>query len=162
MKRLSITILTFFLFINCIDKKGKTANTLKKYAVFGDTIDDKHTLNADEVADKFTHLKAGDTLPLKFKSKILSVCKVKGCWMNLELTQKDTVFVKFKDYSFFVPRNAQGNEVIVEGKAFLSVETVAEQRHYAQDAGASPEEIQKITSPKKSFSFVANGVLIKK
>ena len=61
-----------------------------------------------------------------------------------------------------MPLDAQGKEVILEGKAFVQITPVEELQHYAEDAGKSKEEIAKITAPKKEFSFEANGVLLKK
>ena len=37
---------------------------------------------------------------------------------------------------------------------------MATQRHYAEDAGKSKEEIEKITEPKIAYTFLADGVLI--
>jgi len=69
--------------------------------------------------------------------------------------------VKFKDYAFFMPKNIAGKEVIVNGKAFVNEVPVEEQRHYAEDAGQTAEEVAKITEPKKTFSFEADGVLLR-
>jgi hypothetical protein len=76
------------------------------------------------------------------------------------LGEEKEVMVKFKDYGFFVPTDATG-EVIVNGKAFVKETSVDELQHYAEDAGKSPEEIAKITEPKKTLSFLADGVLLK-
>ncbi|WP_136668055.1 DUF4920 domain-containing protein [Flavobacterium sp. H122] len=160
MKKYGIILVAGLIFIGC--KKEAKEDNLKNYAVFGDTISNENVMSASEMAGKYENLKEGDTLKVKFESKINSVCKVKGCWMNLELGDGKEIFVKFKDYAFFVPKNANGSEAIVSGKAFVSEETVAEQKHYAQDAGASEEEIEKIVSPKRKLSFLADGVLIKK
>jgi hypothetical protein len=35
-------------------------------------------------------------------------------------------------------------------------------KHYAEDAGKSPEEIEKINEPQTSINFLAEGVLISK
>jgi hypothetical protein len=51
--------------------------------------------------------------------------------------------------------------VILNGKAFVKITTVAELQHYAEDAGKSKEEVAKITSAKKEFAFEADGVLLK-
>ena len=160
MKNFGVALLAILIFVSC--KEISKEEKLKDYAIFGDTITDKNVLSAYEMSKKFENLKEGDTLNVKFESKINSVCKVKGCWMNLDLGDGKEIFVKFKDYAFFVPKNADGNEAIVSGKAFISVESVSEQKHYAEDAGASKAEIDKIISPKKTFSFLADGVLIKK
>lgn len=42
-------------------------------------------------------------------------------------------------------------------KQTISVETL---RHYAEDAKKSPEEVAKITDPKKELAFEAKGVVI--
>ena len=57
--------------------------------------------------------------------------------------------VRFKNYSFFVPKDIEGKEVIVEGKAFIDILTVDELKHYAFDAGKSKEEIDKIKEKKE-------------
>ena len=62
---------------------------------------------------------------------------------------------------FFMPLDAKGKDVIVAGKAFVTVTSVEELRHYAEDAGKSVAEIAKITSVKKEFAFEASGVLLK-
>ena len=82
--------------------------------------------------------------------------------MKLLLDDKTETMVRFKDYGFFMPLDANDREVIVEGKAFVQKTSVKELQHYAEDAGKTKEEIAKITSPKTEFSFEANGVLMKK
>ena len=57
------------------------------------------------------------------------------------------LWFRFKDYGFFMPTDAAGKEVIVDGKAFVNEVSVADLKHYAEDAGKSPEEIAKITEP---------------
>ena len=69
------------------------------------------------------------------------------------------MMVRFKDYGFFVPLDASG-EVLIHGKAFISETSVDDLRHYAEDAGASDDEIAAITTPKTSYNFEADGVLI--
>ncbi|MCB0445596.1 MAG: DUF4920 domain-containing protein, partial [Gelidibacter sp.] len=62
---------------------------------------------------------------------------------------------------FFMPKDIAGKEVVVNGLAFVNEVPVDEQRHYAEDGGATAEEIAAITAPKKTFSFEADGVLLK-
>ena len=109
--------------------------------------------------DNFTGLTDSKKL---IKGKILSTCPMKGCWMNM-LVSNDTVLVRFKDYGFFVPKQGvDGSSAIVNG--FLSIDTlsVAQLRHYAEDAGKKTEEIMKIKKPKITLSFLADGVAIQK
>jgi len=72
----------------------------------------------------------------------------------------ETVFIKFKDYAFFVPKDASGKEAIVSGKLYASVTSVDELRHYAEDKGASADEIAAITEPQREIRMMADGVII--
>ena len=132
------------------------------YASFGDKILADKALTKEEMLAKYKTLKKGDTIAVKFKSKINSVCKKKGCWMKMDLAGNTESFVKFKDYGFFVPLNADNSEAIVSGKAFVNEISVAELQHYEKDAGKSQAEIDKITKPKFTYGFQADGVLISK
>jgi hypothetical protein len=105
-------------------------------------------------------MNVGDSINSKMVAKVNEVCQAKGCWMTLNLGDGDEVMVKFKDYGFFVPKDIAGKEVIINGKAFVNEVSVDEQRHYAEDAGKSKEEIALITEPKKTYSFEADGVLL--
>ena len=71
-----------------------------------------------------------------------------------------TIFVKFKDYGFFMPKDISGREVVMHGKAFFRVTPVEELRHYAEDAGKSADEIAQITEAKRELSFLADGVIL--
>jgi hypothetical protein len=162
------TNILFLLFISALiscNKKDKmiVSHDLNKttYTSFGDSISSENAFTTQEMFKKYETLKAGDTLNVKFKSNINAVCKEKGCWMKLDLGNENQAFVKFKDYSFFVPKNANNEEVIVNGKAFVSVISIDEQKHYAKDDGKKQASIDSIVAPKKTYSFIANGVLIK-
>ena len=75
----------------------------------------------------------------------------------------DTVLVRFKDYSFFVPtEGADGKTAVIQGNLFVDTISVDMLKHYAEDAGKSKAEIEKITEPKLGLSFLANGVIINK
>jgi len=100
------------------------------------------------------------TAEMKIEGKVVEVCKKKGCWMTLEMPNGDPMRVTFKDYAFFMPKDIVGKKVILDGlakKQTISVETL---RHYAEDAKKTPEEIAKITDPKKELAFEAKGVVI--
>lgn len=163
MKKIIFVACLFFVLSSCkkeaISKENEKPNN---YASFGDSISDDKAISKDEMLANFIALKAGDTLDVKFKSKIKNVCQKKGCWMTLVLPNEKEVFVKFKDYAFFVPKNAQDEEVVINGKAFVSTESVDELKHYAKDEGKSQAAIDSIVLPKITYSFMADGVLIKK
>ncbi|HAB27740.1 MAG TPA: DUF4920 domain-containing protein, partial [Xanthomarina gelatinilytica] len=131
------------------------------YASFGDKIEANDAIEAKLMADTYKDLTVGDSISTKMVAKVDEVCQAKGCWMKLDLGNNEQVMVKFKDYGFFMPKNIAGKEVIIDGKAYVSELSVEEQRHYAEDAGKSEEEIAAITEPKRTYSFEANGVLLK-
>ena len=49
----------------------------------------------------------------------------------------------------------------INGILSSEITSVKELRHYAEDAGKSKEEIDLITEPEITISFLADGVLIK-
>ena len=168
MKNIVLTFTTIALLTSCKEEKkedvvtNEIAENTVEYAVFGDSISSDGAISAENMMEKFKTLQEGDTVAMKFTSKIKDVCQKKGCWMTLDLGNEEQAFVKFKDYAFFVPMNAQESEAVVNGKAFVSVISVDELKHYAKDEGKSQEAIDSITEPKVTYSFMADGVLIAK
>jgi hypothetical protein len=102
---------------------------------------------------------AGDESNVITEGTIVDVCPKKGCWMRV-VDGDDELFVRFQDYSFFVPMNAAGHRVVMHGTAVTQMMSVEELRHYAEDAGKSPEEIAKITEPTEKVTFFADSVFI--
>lgn len=158
--------ITLLVFASCKNNKTEKTTTEPEsekiaFASFGDEISADKAMTSEEMLAKFNTLKAGDTINVKFASSIKEVCSKKGCWMKLNLDEETETMVRFKDYGFFMPLDADGKEVILEGKAFVQETSVEELQHYAEDAGKSKEEIAMITTPKKEFTFEANGVLMK-
>jgi len=161
MKKFAFLLICFFALTSC-KKETISTNSSSDYAIFGDSISADKAISSEDMLVQYDKLKPGDTLNVKFKSNIKNVCQKKGCWMTIELPSGKEAFVKFKDYAFFVPKNAQKVEVIVNGKAFVSIESVEELKHYAKDEGKSQAEIDSIVATKTNYSFMADGVLIKK
>lgn len=168
MKRILVFVVSVSLFATSCKTEKKEAvkeevQTEKTaYASFGEEITDVEVISADEMRTKFENLTVGDTVTVKFASTINEVCKKKGCWMKLDLGNETESMVRFKDYGFFMPLNADKKEVIVNGKAYVTEISVDELKHYAKDAGKSNEEIAQITKPKYTYAFEADGVLMKK
>lgn len=154
MKNLGLTLLLLLVFTACKEEK-KTA-----YKSYGKKIKAIDFISKKEMKNKFESMKVGDTIDVKFASNINSVCKKKGCWMKLDLGDEEESMVRFKDYGFFVPLNAENMDVIVNGKAYVTEISVEELQHYAKDAGKTEEEIAEITEPKYTYAFLADGVLL--
>lgn len=80
--------------------------------------------------------------------------------MNVKVNT-DTVFVKFKDYGFFVPKTGiQGKKVLMTGEIFKDTISVERLKHYAEDAKKSKTEIDLITEPEYKINMIATGVAI--
>ncbi len=105
-----------------------------------------------------------DSLAIKVVGKVAEVCQKKGCWMTIEAEGADlpAMRVTFKDYAFFMPKDLAGKRVIIDGFAYISETSVEDLRHYAEDAGKSPDEIAGITEPLRELAFEAAGVLVLK
>lgn len=164
MKKISFLFIVTLFFISCKDevKKTDTLELTENYSSFGDSITSDNVLTKEDLLAKYETMKDGDTVAVKFKTKIKEVCSKKGCWMNVDLSNDKNVFVRFKDYGFFMPLNSAGSEAIINGKAYMSIETVADLQHFAKDAGKSQAAIDSITEPKITYAFMSDGVLIKK
>lgn len=165
MKRIYLALAIGFMVVGCNTTQKKDTQAVEaeviavNYQSFGDEINDEAVLSKDEIWERYKSLKEGDTLAVKFKSEVKAVCQSKGCWMRMDLGEEEAM-VKFKDYGFFMPKDISGQEVIVDGVAFVKEVSVEEQRHYAEDAGKTPDEIASITEPKRTLSFISSGVLI--
>jgi hypothetical protein len=130
----------------------------QKYDSFGEKIKPAGAAEVS-VLNNVSETKQSD---VKVEAEVESVCQAKGCWMKVKLADGNTMRVTFKDYGFFVPKDISGKKIIFEGTPEVTTTSVDEQRHYAQDAGKSKEEIAKITEPKRELTFVAKGVLVPK
>lgn len=167
MKKTIIVAVLTLVFIACKSEAQKTdikAEDVKKeiaYASFGLDINDADAIDSKRMMEQYQTMTVGDTINAKMTGKIVEVCSKKGCWMTLDLEGEDEVMVRFKDYGFFMPLNAEG-EVVVNGKAYVSETSIEDLKHYAEDAGKSEEEIAAISEAKRTYSFEADGVLLKK
>ena len=131
---------------------------LESTGTFGEPIAKKGAVSAKKLAQK---MDKAESLDIKVKGTITEVCQAKGCWMTIDLGDDELMRVKFKDYGFFVPKDAAGKTAIIQGVAKNEIIGVDELRHLAKDAGKSEKEIIAIDKPKEELTFVAEGVIIK-
>jgi hypothetical protein len=148
MKKLLLTAIVFIL----------VACNSKTYTSFGVEISDQPTHSYNTIYDLAQN---GEVNNIVLEGEITQTCAKKGCWMDVKVSEQDTLMVRFKDYGFFVPKEGvEGLRTVVKGKAKMDTISVEMLRHYAEDAGDSEEEILKITEPKYVLEFIADGVLI--
>jgi len=138
--------------------KQEASATKTEVQYFGNKITD---LDVKPIADLTSSMGDQKEIAIKLEAPIDAVCQKKGCWMDLKTADGKSMRVTFKDYAFFVPKDATGKTAIVEGVAKIEETSVADLQEYAKDAGKSDEEIAAITSPKEELVFEASGVIIK-
>jgi hypothetical protein len=159
MKSFKIVFFILFLFTALVAQAQPPKTPATPGTTFGEVVTAD---NATTVAELPAFMADKQMADVKIEGKVLDVCPKKGCWLSLEMPDKSIVFVKFKDYGFFVPLEMIGKTVVVEGQAKKIETSVEELKHYAEDAKKSKEEIAAITEPKKEIRLTANGVLVVK
>ncbi|MCF8246447.1 MAG: DUF4920 domain-containing protein [Saprospiraceae bacterium] len=156
-KFLFLSILSTFLWACGGNQPADTTAQTGQPQTFGEAIT---TDGAVSMAEMVAKLQGLDSVQVKVKGKVESVCQTKGCWVNLHDDQAGDVFVKFKDYGFFLPKDIAGREVVMDGYAFRETTSVEDLKHYAEDEGKTKEEIDAITQPKEELKFMASGVVL--
>jgi len=157
---MKILFKTLFLFTLVLTSCKGQQKTSEQGEQFGKEITADNAIGYTEL---LAEMNKSESVSTKVKAKVKAVCQAKGCWMTLvnnDPTDNTEVFVKFKDYGFFMPLDIAGKEVIIEGKAYKEITSVDELRHYAEDEGKSAEEIAKIVEPAEELKFMAEGVII--
>ena len=160
MKNISLLFLAI-IFFSCNNSNENpilnSKNESLSYKFYGKVISQDSIKNLE--VEKESLMNTGIKTS-KISGRIVETCSKKGCWMTLD-TGEDTLFVKFRDYAFFVPTDSvEGKKAIIQGDLFLDTVTVEMLKHYAEDDGKSEEEIAQITEPSYDMGFTANGVII--
>ena len=170
MKRLFIIASTLFILSSAIAQEAKQCDPAKesKYKSltkpnaaggYGAVITKDKAVPVADV-EKLMKSKNVTEMPhVKISGKVNSVCKMKGCWMEIADGKGGNTRIRFKDYTFFVPRDCEGQTVYAQGIARFDTTSVAMLKHYAEDAGKTKKEIAAITQPEVSLTFEAEGVL---
>lgn len=141
------------------DVRDANTSPLFGWSAYGAPIASKNrlldTVSFQTVAE---NVETYDGQQIRMTGIIEEVCQKKGCWMTM--TEGDEmVRVTFKDYGFFVPFDASGKQVIVDGTFQVEMMEADIARHYLEDAGKH-DEAAAITGDVESLTFVATSVLI--
>ncbi len=101
---------------------------------FGEGVKKGNIIPATQVDAKLGKETKAD---MKVEGEVVTVCKKKGCFMTVKISDKETMFVKFKDYGFFMPKDLPaGTKVVIDGFAERKTTSVEDLKHYAEDARA--------------------------
>lgn len=145
------------LLFSCSSQPENTEKEIQ-LLYFGDSISED---GAIDVASLTQAMGNEDSFEVKLTGTITDVCQKKGCWFEYKIGEQRTMRVTFKDYAFFIPKDASGKTAIVKGVATRDTISVEDLKHYAHDAGKSEDEIKKIVEPEIELTFEASGVIIK-
>ena len=70
---------------------------------------------------------------------VRQVCQKKGCWMEIAADGKGPgARITFKDYEFFVPKDAAGKKAKIEGSVKLAELSEERAKHYASEGATVP------------------------
>lgn len=142
---------------------GYKGGDSKSFTHYGE----KMKLAADKtvcIKEVFENLEDYDGKLVRISGRVESVCAAKGCWMKLAYPgATDTLFIKFSCpvKGRLIPMEAAGHLAIVEGTFTAGEISEALARHYAKDAGKSPEEIAKIVGPQKQLRMSAPAAMVR-
>lgn len=162
IKSITCIAVMAMLLVSCAGKDGKTVNPIQLGKSYGpEKVDTSKAITVSEMLKDF-----GNGMSEKeytFIGDIREVCSKAGCWINVEKGNGETFMVRFKDHFVIPPKTEVGSQAYVRGIAFMDTTSVELLQHFAEDAGISQEEIDKITEPKFELGFEADGItLIKK
>ena len=136
---------------------AQEAESAKPGVVYGKYSEQGMTpINVNDLEKKMTDNKFDG----KIQGKVVEVCQAMGCWAKLKKEDGSTIMIKVKDHQFAMPLDIVGRTIVVEGKAELKETSVAMLKHYAEDAGKSKEEVDKIKDPKKEVIMTIKGVKV--
>ena len=129
----------------------------KRYDHFGEGAHEGKVLTPSELAANIQKYQDQKVL---VRGEVVGVCKTRGCWLIVS-DGKAQVRVKATCGDWGVPTDCEGRSAIAEGVFAERDVSVAEQRHYLEDAGKL-EEMKKVTEPVKGLGLQAEGVALAK
>ena len=88
------------------------------------------------------------------EGEITEVCQKKGCWLKMT-DGKNELTVKFKDYGFFVPKDAANSHVTIQGVFETKADEHIEKETHEQNEGEHQEEHDPTP-----YSLTASAVVI--
>ena len=144
------TVMLGLIFISC-----QTETEMVNAQVFGEKVTLEESVSLAEIYASPDQFKDKE---IRIEGTIKEVCQRKGCWLKLTDGSKELT-VRFKDYGFFVPKDASNSKVIVQGVFTMEPDMHVEHEARAQAEGKDHAEGME-HADKAPFSFTANAVII--
>jgi hypothetical protein len=138
-------------------EESKATPSAVKGQVYGENIPEKKVVKGKDFVKK---LDGENPVQMQVKGTVTGVCKARGCWITVDIGNDKEVFVKMKDYGFFMPMDAMGKEVLLSGEGFVETTSVEELKEKAKEKNKSEAEINAIKKPKENLRFTAHGITV--
>lgn len=119
-------------------------------------VDETAAISVAELVTRMDKSKEPQTVTIK--SHLSAVCQNAGCWVQVPKPDGKPLMVRFKNHFTIPPATPLGTESYIHGVAYWDTVSVKALRHYAEDAGKSVEEINKITQPEFKLNFEGDGI----
>jgi len=150
---IKLSLATLVLFFSIVVKAQEAA---VPGVVYGEVKDKGQAISIDKLESNLKENKFEG----KITGKVVEVCQAMGCWVKLQKADGSTILVNAKDHGFTMPKDIVGKNVVIDGEATIKEVTEKMRRHYAEDAGKTKEEIEKIKGSSKEVTIAANGVKV--
>jgi hypothetical protein len=133
------------------------ANVKKAKAEFGEVkVLPKEAISVAELVNIMDKSKTPYTTTLK--APLSAVCQNAGCWVQVAKPDGKPLTIRFKNHFTIPPTTPIGTESYIHGFAYWDTVSVKALRHYAEDAGKTMDEINKITQPEFKLNFEGDGI----
>ena len=119
-------------------------------------VDETAAINVSELVARMD--KSKDPQTVTIKAPLSAVCQNAGCWVQVSKPDEKPLMVRFKNHFTIPPKTPIGMEAYIHGVAYWDTVSVKALRHFAEDAGKSLEEINKITQPEFKLNFEGDGI----
>lgn len=119
-------------------------------------VDETSAINVAELVARMD--KSMDPQTVTIKAPLSAVCQNAGCWVQVPKPDGKPLMVRFKNHFTIPPATPTGTESFIHGVAYWDTVSVKALRHFAEDAGKSLEEINKITQPEYKLNFEGDGI----
>ena len=142
-----LIILSALLVISC-QHESEMENAQR----FGGEVTMEKSVSLTEIYDNPDQYKDKE---IRVEGTIKEVCQQRGCWLKLTDGTKD-ITVRFKDYGFFVPKDAATSRVIVQGIFTMEPDMHVEQESEAQAEGKEDAEGEEHSDEREHDSGLKN------
>ena len=164
LTRITGALAVIVLFTACTFRTGDQHSSKKESegsgpdinGFYGEPFETAHAIPAYEIPEKLADT---NNTELTVEGKVLDVCQVSGCWLEMDMMNGETIFVTFKNEDFVVPKDCKGKTVTVKGFVTKEVIGVDILKKMAREEGLTQEDIDAIDQPREEFSFVASGLI---